>query len=86
MIVATAVVVVNRPPDPAVVYEEVLKDTVERRPRRGRSVSARKYVRHSVPAVERPVVGGFAHDIERQIIAHCVAAAVPVVELRSICM
>ena len=54
MIVATAVVVVNRPPDPAVVYEEVLKDTVERRPRRGRSVSARKYVRHSVPAVERP--------------------------------
>ena len=33
-----------------------------------------------------PVVGGFAHDIERQIIAHCVAAAVPVVELRSICV
>ncbi len=33
-----------------------------------------------------PMVGGFAHDIERQIVAHCVAAAVPVVELQSICV
>ena len=54
MIVATAVVVVNRPPDPAVVYEEVLKDPVERRPCRRGPVSAGEHIRHSVPAVERP--------------------------------
>ena len=45
---------INRPSDTTVVYEEVLKDPVEWRPRRGGPVFAGEHVRHSVPAVERP--------------------------------